>query len=234
MIKRTVIILAVLLTSFSVFAQQRTITVIGEAELANEADQAVFDFMIGEKGKSLDDAYNKAQKKAAEIVTQFVAAGIDSASLQQSKLQIDDTGYELFSENRKYAVIKIRASINNMKLVSRALSILNDFKVGYIRDIELVLSQEQEMKEKCLALAIENAKKGAQTAAKSNLLVLGDIISIEEVLEEKEDKSDGQDGFWEPFYSSRYFAMEESRVQTKLLSEKIKIKKRVKVTFELK
>lgn len=233
MIKKTVIIFAVLLTALSVFAQSRTITVIGEADLANEADQAVFDFMIGEKGKSLDDAYNKAQKKATAIVAQFVAAGIDSASLQQSKLQIDDTGYELFSENRKYAVIKIRASISNMKLVSKALSILNDFKVGYIRDIELVLSQEQEIKEKCLALAIENAKKGAQVAAQSNSLVLGNILAIEEILDGKKEDSDQDDDYFRGDPFARYM-VEPSRIQTKLLSEKIKIKKKVKVTFELK
>ena len=63
MIKKAILLPLILLLACSAFAQTRTITVIGEAELSEEADQAIFDFMIGEKGKSLDDAYNKAQKK---------------------------------------------------------------------------------------------------------------------------------------------------------------------------
>ena len=149
-------------------------------------------------------------------------------------MQIDDTGYDLFSENRKFAVIKIRVSISDMKLVSKALSILNDFKIKSIRDIDLILSQEQTWKEKSLALAIENAKRSAEIAAKTNSLVLGDIIAIEEIVDSKKDKTDEEDDLYGRYSGIRYFEIEPARVQTKLLTEKIKIRKMVKVIFEIK
>lgn len=173
--------LIVIILTASAAAQTRTITVVGEAEVSERANIAEFTVTLRKDGKTLEGAYAEVQKYSNSIVSDLLKTGLDSNSIQQSRLRVDEKLFKLFSTNKIEAVIRLKVILSDLTLLEKALAIFNRAEVDDVSDIHYRLRDDFALKQRALSLATANAVKSAAALATEHKLSLVKIISIEDM-----------------------------------------------------
>ena len=226
MIRFIIALILIQICHFHLAAQDNILTIIGESQLTESANQAEFYFTIKKDGKTLKNAFSNAKSYLNSIQNELISIGLDSSSIQQSKLWVDDKYISLFTTNKIEAILRAKILLNNLDLLDDVLDILGKWKVEYISEIKFRLLDNQPLNEKAYVEAIENAKLSADVISKTHNLKLGKILSIVEIQDKYSDNYTA-----EPSYSK--VASMRYDYSMKVFPDIIYVEKKVKVTFEL-
>ncbi|HJV91659.1 MAG TPA: SIMPL domain-containing protein [Holophagaceae bacterium] len=157
------------------------LSVVGEAEVHQAADEAVVSFTVAEKGRSFNEAYETTQAKARKVVDQLTAIGVPREQIQQSRLQASDRGFMLFARDRKVASITTRITLSDLDLLPKVIWALNEAEIPAFGPIHLRIHDDRALRERALTLAVEDAHRAAISMAKAQGMTLGSIQSMEEI-----------------------------------------------------
>ncbi len=218
------LLLLSLFVNLTAAAQERVITIIGEAELSEPANRAEFTFQLEKDGKTLDDAFANVQAKLSPIVRNLIQIGIDSNSIEQSRLYVDEKFFSLFSSNKIQASVQVRVIIDDLNLLKSVLNIMSTSQIEKLTFIHFKLRDDRSLIGRTLSQAVTNAKASAAAVTQSNGLELGGIVSIVE-LEPPNIAAVAE---------RPMFMIRGGSIGSYTFPEKIFLTKRVKVTFELK
>lgn len=82
------------------FSQERRLSVIGEAEVTEVANQAQFTFVVKKSGRDLRTAFVEAQTYLSTIYIDLQSIGLDSTALRQSKVRVDEKNLTWFTSKK--------------------------------------------------------------------------------------------------------------------------------------
>jgi uncharacterized protein YggE len=178
-----VVALAVILLpgSRALAEQERAISVTGYGEIETEPDIADVRLGIFVFDKDLLAAKREADKKISALVSTLVSMEIEAADIATTQLYVrpqykdTDQGYEFVG----YEVTR------SMTVTLRKINRLNELLeqsiqkgANRIERIDLATSQEQQLKDRVLDLAIADAKNVAGKIAKGFGAKLGKVMTI--------------------------------------------------------
>ena len=116
MIRFIIALTLIQICHFHLAAQDNILTIIGESQLTESANQAEFYFTIKKDGKTLKSAFSNAKSYLNSIQNELISIGLDSSSIQQSKLWVDDKFISLFTTNKIEAILRAKILLNNLAL----------------------------------------------------------------------------------------------------------------------
>jgi uncharacterized protein YggE len=205
------------------FAQERRLSLIGEADVSEVANQVQFTFVVKKDGRDLSTAFTEAQKYLSTISADLRSIGLDSTSLRQSRVRVDEKNLAWFTSNKIHAVLRTKVVVNNLGLLEGVLEVLGKYEVENLSSIDFKLKDQSALKQKAYVAALEDARRNAAAIAQSSGLTLGEIRLIEEEAYQ----------FYDDYaaYAKRSLFLRQDLSQVSFFPEQISLSKRLKVTF---
>lgn len=219
-------ILTLMLIPFcTVVSQQRVLTLFGESEVTEPANRAEFSFIVDRDGKDLQSAFVEAQNYLNSIFHDLRDIGLDSTSLQQSRVRIDEKSLTWFTSQKYKAVLRTKIVLSNLSILESVLDVLNRYEIENLSDVQFGVENEQSLRQKAYIEALQSAKRDAESLSKAEGFLLGEVTSIIEETEQPRD------------YNEYFFGAKlrggTSISQASFFPDQIKMYKKLKVTFAI-
>ena len=204
----------------------------GNSEVTEIANRAEFTFTIEKDGKSLKESFKEAQSYLNSIFKELQTVGIDSNSIQQSRVRVNEKDLTWFTSKNYKAVLRTKVIIDNISTLESVLEIIGKYEIEYLSEIQFSLKDYAILTQRAYYEALKNAKNNAQALAKDQGFSLGEVISIIE-----ESERDFQNP--NPYLRGGYYAATEVSFTKKglygfgasIIPEQILFGKKLKVTF---
>jgi len=174
--------------SFS-FSQQKILVIYGKSDVTEIANRAEFTFVVEKDGNSLKEAFAEAQAYLNSLFRELKTIGIDSSSIQQSRVRVNEKDLTWFTSKKYKAVLRTKIVIDNISSLESVLEIIGKYEIEYLSEIEFSLKNYDALTQRAYNEAVKNAKNNAFALAKSQGLSLGDISSIVEETEQESQRS---------------------------------------------
>lgn len=163
---------------------ENRIVVYGKAEVTIPANQARVTFTVKGTGPSLREALDDAKGRTAGTAKQLFNLGVKATELTTSHFH---TGANLgdkaiFSSKRDYrALITVLVSLDNLDLLEPVLLAIGESQPEYLSGISYSLKDDSLFQNQAREVAITRAKEKAKAVAAQSGVVLGKIVSVEEI-----------------------------------------------------
>ncbi len=164
--------------------EERSITVSSEGKFEAKLDTAEFTIIIEAEEMKLEDAKTKSEQAYEDLKSFLRDHGIEEKDIIDSYLQVQEkTGYTTAVNQKPYGVYLARRIV---KVVVHDLEELEPLfielqEAGYyqIEDIVIRLSHMDDVRDRALQLAMEEAQKRAKAIARAINREIGQAISID-------------------------------------------------------
>lgn len=179
MINRAVLPLLLLLPLPALAQMEReAIHVTGVGELSVQPDVATFTFGISGQTDDPQNAKQRADAIASELVEQLEELGIESDDIQSTPVTLypftdHRTQRELISFNRTTTV-----EVRDLDLFEEVERVALAAGVNSVGSVELGVSNERELRRQALELALDDARVQAEAALAHVGAELGRVLSI--------------------------------------------------------
>ncbi|RIK79759.1 hypothetical protein DCC62_05110 [candidate division KSB1 bacterium] len=206
------------------FSQERRLSVIGEAEVTEVANQAQFTFVVTKSGRDLRTAFVEGQTYLSTIYIDLQSIGLDSTAIRQSKVRVDEKDLTWFTSKKKEAVLRTTVIINNLDLLEGVLEILGKYEIEDLSGIDFTLKDQKALKQKAYVAALEDARRNAAAITQSSGLTLGEIQRIEE------EAGLPSNSF---LAEEMAYRLRQQAYRVSFFPEQISLSKKLKVTFAI-
>lgn len=185
MIKRGLILLIILLFSYSALASEgvRKITVTGKSEIVLEAQYAVINININIIKDEMSASHSELIRIIDDLSTKLKVKGLSATDIKKSLiLQGQEFAWEMNSRVFKgyYASCSIDLYVNEIKNISGVYRELANYKELTIRNTDFRRRDEFEVRKAELEKAINAAKNKAEHMAHVLGAKIGKVYSIQE------------------------------------------------------
>ena len=160
------------------------LTVYGKVRVFAKADRATVTFNIKGVGRSLQLAFNDANKQINAIAERLHAIGLSEGNLSTSFFRSSENfGDKAFlSSKRDYrAIMTACITTDSLELLESIVVILSESEVRRIANITFELINYSEVRKDAMARAIDKAKEKAELISRQLGIRSGNIIEIEEL-----------------------------------------------------
>ncbi|MBN1765559.1 MAG: SIMPL domain-containing protein [Sedimentisphaerales bacterium] len=155
----------------------QTVSITGTSEIKVRADKAIIQLKVTTEDKSLQKALNENQKLRNQIVEQLKKQGIKPDNITISRFS--STPHDGFWNDTYIIENSVRIAVSNESDIQKAADIIdNHEEVSFVK-ITFEHSQTDELKQKALAQACQNAQAKKKTY-EENLKVKLKIYSFYE------------------------------------------------------
>jgi uncharacterized protein YggE len=179
---RSIIALIILMTtSFTILAQQNSITVQGVGKVSVENNKGSIHVRVDTQTVSANEAIGENNEKTSAVIEALVVAGIPLTNIQTSDfifqpVFVYNAGV---SELIGYNVINsLTVAVDDSSTISSLLDLIINAGASRIDRISFSADNIETLKNQALLEASANAKKQALLLAKASLVSLGKVISI--------------------------------------------------------
>jgi uncharacterized protein YggE len=160
------------------------LTVYGKVRVFAKADRATITFDIKGVGRSLQAAFNDANRQISAIAEKLYAIGLSedniSTSFFQSRENFGDKAF--LSSKRDYcAIMTAYITTDSLELLEPIVVILSESEVRRIADITFELINYSELRKDAMARAVDKAEEKAELISGQLGIPRGNIIEIEEL-----------------------------------------------------
>jgi uncharacterized protein YggE len=170
--KQFILFTAIALFSISSFAQKQypdELVIEGKSSIKLTPEQFIFNVRISATNENYTECANEVLRKAQEITDQFTKNGIDKDLIKTRNYSIREirehdykTNKSVFKGYRAEIPVIIKTVSGNPKNDVIFEIIKNNFNADFNLSFALTPEQKDEVKEKLIALAIEDAKQKAE------------------------------------------------------------------------
>ncbi len=225
--RRTVFIcFFILFIAAQIYAgESRRVSVSGEGEIEVEPDIAEVSMGVLVFDKDLMTAKVKADSAITMIFGAYEKMGLSTEDIKPTQLYVKPE-YKMVDKEWKFMGYEITRSI---EVTLREIEMINELinrsiaaGANRLKDIGLSSSRKEELKDKTMAMAIEDAKSRAENLASGFGAQLGKVIKINE----------GDDSFGSIAYSVSM--LNSAHKKATFQPGRIKITNKVDAVFELK
>jgi uncharacterized protein YggE len=185
--KKILVFIVIAFISFSSFAQMcDQIVIEGKSSVKMAPEQYIFNVRISVSDSNYTACANLALEEAEKITKEFTKNGIDKDLIKTLNYSIREvrehdykTNKSVFKGYQAEIPLRIKTHINYDKNDVIFEIIKNNFEANFNLNFELTPEQTEAIKEKLIALAVEDAKQKAKVVAESAGIRLGKISKIQ-------------------------------------------------------
>ena len=187
---KTIYLLAVVFFCQIVWCQQNDskqnqFIVTGSIELKEVADQASVNFSIKGTGSTLRQAVEQADTKTKALTDKLIDLGIKPRNISTSQFYSgENNGDKAFLSSSKdfRAIIETSVKIDSLQLLQPVLFTISEAQVDRLSQIAFSYKDESGLRRRARIEAGLKAREKADDLAKALGVVIGKVISIEEIL----------------------------------------------------
>ncbi|GAB3017061.1 SIMPL domain-containing protein [Bowmanella dokdonensis] len=165
-------------------ADQRQVSVLGQASVSAVPDLFQFSLFIEERGPLVSKLNEIVSHKTANIVNFLLEQGVQERDIQSMHVQLHPwyEHRENGSEQKGFVLGRqIQVSLRKLELYDRVLDGVMKYGATRIDGFQLGFENQQDLYLNALENAVANAKLRAQRLAKSLDAKVGKVISVSEV-----------------------------------------------------
>lgn len=164
-------------------AKERFVQVTGEGEVKSVPNQAILNFGIETFGPNLKDVQNENAKRTQDLLDRLKKLKIAPADIQTDFVQISPR-YDYDGGKRKFMEYNARknftVTLNDVSSYGKVLQAVLDAGVEYASGIQFQTSRLKSLEDDARKLAVEDARKKAETLAGPLGKKVGQVIFLQD------------------------------------------------------
>jgi len=241
---KTIYLLAVVFFCQIVWCQQNDskqnqFIVTGSIELKEVADQASVNFSIKGTGSTLRQAVEQADTKTKALTDKLIDLGIKPRNISTSQFYSgENNGDKAFlSSSKDYrAIIETSVKIDSLQLLQPVLFTISEAQVDRLSQIAFSYKDESGLRRRARIEAGLKAREKADDLAKTLGVVIGKVISIEELLPGQTVPSNStlRFNYPNPFNPTTLSELSGETSGSGFFAQTISVTSQVRVIFEIK
>lgn len=162
-----------------------TFDVVGEATIPVIPDEAVITAGVNKQGATVKEAQDQANASMNNFMARIKAMGIAESDVQTTNYSV----YPKYEYNPQRLVgytvsqnIRISIKNSNFAVLESVMNLVGELSVENLSGLSFQISDElrEKTKEEARGVAVENAKKKAESMAKLADIRLGKIVNVAE------------------------------------------------------
>lgn len=181
--KLSYLLLLASLCSTSLFAQDNQVRVTGKGAVAVKPDQLQFTVLLEEKGPVTSKLNANLEKNSQLIVNLLNKYHVDNNDIQSLRVQLNPW-FERNEDGMKQSGFilsrQIRINLRQLEQYDKIIDGILKIGANRIEGFQYIASNQRDMYDRALALAVKDAKQRAQILSQSANVKLGGVISINE------------------------------------------------------
>lgn len=161
----------------------RHIAITGYGETTVKPDIAVLHFSVEHTDKKSAEAKAEVDKRFNTLLKGLKKYNISEKDIVASRIAVSPR-YEYSQQERKQRHVgysasrSIQVTVNDLTMLSDVMDLALSVEVNQIQRVEMASSKEEQLQQKAVELAIENAKTNGAALANSFGAALGKVYSI--------------------------------------------------------
>ncbi|MFY8350455.1 SIMPL domain-containing protein [Pseudoalteromonas sp. SSM20] len=162
----------------------RHIAITGYGETSVKPDIAILHLSVEHTDKKSAEAKAEVDKRFNALLKGLKKFDIKESDIVASRIATSPR-YEYSQEQRKQLHVgysanrTIKVTVNDLNLLSDVMDLALSVEVNQIQHLEMASSKEEELQQKAVELAIENAKSNGAALANAFGASLGKVYSID-------------------------------------------------------
>jgi|SRR5579862_919207 len=186
---------------------QRTITVLGTAEVKAVADRASFEFSVKGVGSTLTKAVQDASKKTREITQLLLSIGVKTKDISTEQFFTGENFGDkaFFSSNRDFqATLRTHVSVDSIPLLDTIFTSISDLQIDQLSgpaNLSFSLRDDADLRIRTRIAAAKNAHDRADSIATALGAQIGSVLKIEEVQPTRTSLETNRSNYPNPFNS---------------------------------
>lgn len=163
-----------------------TLRVTGSATLSLAADRATLYIGANVSGVSVEEAQQKSEAIMDQVLKAIEKAGIPKGDIvtNQYDVSVSNDGYEHLSGDGSKTIYRVNSmlfvTVRQLDLLAKVVGEATKAGANSIYGLEFSSSKGEEAYDRVMTLAVEKAKKNAETLATATGKKLGTIIRVED------------------------------------------------------
>lgn len=163
-----------------------TLRVTGSATLSLAADRATLYIGANVSGVSVEEAQQKSEAIMDQVLKAIEKAGIPKGDIvtNQYDVSVSNDGYEYLSGDGSKTIYRVNSmlfvTVRQLDLLAKVVGEATKAGANSIYGLEFSSSKGEEAYDRVMTLAVEKAKKNAETLATATGKKLGAIIRVED------------------------------------------------------
>lgn len=231
--RKTAILLALLMLCVTALAEPMTITVRGTGIVSMDPDTATIMVGVRETSKDVGEAQSAVSAKLTKVIESLIAEGIKSEDIHTGAISIyQNYDYNDSNTLAYWAENTINVRFSDIENAGKYIDLVAQSGANTFNGISFSASDTEDAKKRALELSVENARKKADVlAAAAGMRVTG-VQAIHE---------EGYGDFGGNYYSSNSYdamyakvtGMEEDAVETPVMADQIQISASVTIEYAM-
>ncbi|WP_416304852.1 SIMPL domain-containing protein [Neptunicella sp. SCSIO 80796] len=176
------LLLAGLFTS-PLYAQDNQIRVSGKGAVAVKPDQLQFTVLLEEKGAVTSKLNASLEQNSQLIVNLLNKHGVENKDIQSLRVQLSpwfERDQDVMKQSGFVLSRQIRINLRQLDQYDKIIDGILKIGANRIEGFQYIASNERDMYDEALSLAVQDAAERAQVLTKAADIKLGNVLSINE------------------------------------------------------